>query len=79
MKEGTLKRILAITREPRAVVESKVSDLEAQGLETAEVFRRLTAGKGVPSTHVSGQTDGDLIEGVVRTTKRVRPWHFGRR
>ncbi len=71
MKEGTLKRIVSITNEPYNKVLDKVTELEGQGISTAEIFRRLTTRKGRPSTHVSSNPDtGDLRKGIITISKR---------
>lgn len=73
MKEGTILRIAGITKENLNELRAKIIDLESQGVATAEIYRRLTAGKGRPSTHVSGMQDKQTLKsGIITVSKRKR-------
>lgn len=73
MKEGTLNKIVSITKKPYGVVLSKVTQLEEAGIATAEIFRLLTTGKGTPSTHASANKDsGHLKNGVITVSRRKK-------
>lgn len=71
MKERTLNKIVAITKEAYGEILRRVTQLEEEGVATAEIFRLLTTRKGTPSTHASATKDTErLKKGIITVSRR---------
>lgn len=71
-KDGTIKRLSQFNNLSTEVILAKIDVLHEEGLEKAEIFRRLSEGKGTPDTHYSGLDEGDILKPFLSRKKPKR-------
>lgn len=59
----TLEHIASTRGLELKLVSDIAALMDSGGLSKADIYRRLMAGYGVPGSHCSGKTDGELKDG----------------